>query len=450
MKKVIFSAAAFGMVAVSGMALAPTSAEAIPAFARQTGAACLSCHFQTFPALKAFGRAFKRNSFTDVGDEALVEDDNLSIPAVLNATVVIRGDYTNSKFSGVNAGNLLLAQTISGLPANATALNANTSVASWNIPSETPILIAGRLGANTGAFVEFANGGTNGGGATTGPAASQGGVMSVGNWQLLNSWDVGDFKVGLGAHNSSFGGSAVFETSNVFGQHSGKLGGGNLSAIQNIGFANATLGVGAWVGNDMGDIQLALIAPSGAQGTNVGGKLAKLVRGHLFLDAGGWDTMIGFGFVTGTAGKPATTPGGVGEFKADLKFVDFQAQGEVGDMSIGVYADYAIAKDKTNGVAGVANMYNVGAATGDKTTGYSARVEVKPLENVGVGIGIGSLKNTHQVGNPDKASSFQVAAFYEVYQNLELNLIYNSTKYTPSVGTSWKKNDTILEFEGLL
>ena len=44
MKKSILSAAAFAVVAVSAVAVAPTTSEAIPAFARQTGAACLSCH----------------------------------------------------------------------------------------------------------------------------------------------------------------------------------------------------------------------------------------------------------------------------------------------------------------------------------------------------------------------------------------------------------------------
>ena len=434
MKKVIFSAAAFGMVAVSGMALAPTTAEAIPAFARQTGAACLSCHFQTFPALKAFGRAFKRNSFTDVGDEALVEDDNLSIPAVLNATVVIRGDYTSSKNTVTTAAGA----------------SVTTKAGVWNVPSETPILIAGRLGTNTGAFIEFANGGTNGGGATIGPAASQGGVMSVGNWQLLNSWDVGDFKIGLGAHNSGFGGSAVFETSNVFGQHSGKLGGGNLSAINNIGFNAASLAIGGWVGNDMGDIQLALIAPSGAQGTDVALKLGKLVRGHFFTDVAGWDTMIGFGVVTGKAGKPVGL-GGAGVFRMDLQFVDLQAQGEMGDMSIGVYADYAQSKDKAG--AGEVNFYGLNApATGDKTTGYSARVEVKPLHNMGVGLGFGSMKLNHGTAGlgVDKMTQFQIAGFYEVYQNLELNLIYNTSKVTVGAGGSAKANTLTLEFEGLL
>ncbi|MBI5232947.1 MAG: hypothetical protein HY880_01185, partial [Deltaproteobacteria bacterium] len=36
-----------------------TDSDAVPAFARQTGFSCLTCHFQHFPGLNAFGRTFK-------------------------------------------------------------------------------------------------------------------------------------------------------------------------------------------------------------------------------------------------------------------------------------------------------------------------------------------------------------------------------------------------------
>ncbi|MDQ6974948.1 MAG: hypothetical protein Q9M22_00105, partial [Mariprofundaceae bacterium] len=97
MKKTLLSAAAFAVAGVSAVAIMPTTSEAIPAFARQTGAACLSCHFQTFPAVNAFGRSFKLNAFTDVGEQALIEDEGLSLPSVLNASFVLRAQYNLSK-----------------------------------------------------------------------------------------------------------------------------------------------------------------------------------------------------------------------------------------------------------------------------------------------------------------------------------------------------------------
>jgi len=45
------------------------SAEAIPSFARQTGAACSTCHTNSFgPNLTPFGRTFKLKGYTMGGD----------------------------------------------------------------------------------------------------------------------------------------------------------------------------------------------------------------------------------------------------------------------------------------------------------------------------------------------------------------------------------------------
>jgi len=424
MKKFILSAAAFALVAVSGITLAPTTASAIPAFARQTGAACLSCHFQTFPAIKAFGRAFKMGSFTDVGDQALVEDDNLSIPAVLNATFVVRGNYTSTSKTGV------------------------ASDGTYTIPADAVLMIAGRIGSNSGAFIEF-----DGGAA---------------NWQLLNSFDVGGFKAGIGAHKSGFGGSGVMEISNVFGQHGGKLAGKDISGIQAAGFAAGTTGIGAWIGNDLGILQFSLVAPATATaGTvNVGTSLGKLVRGIATLDVGGWDTLIGFGIVTGTAGKgtaigatasvPAVAAGGLSVRQPmNLQFIDVQLQGDVGDMSVGIYGDWAHANGKTSS-AGAGNFYGGGVLDGQKFDAWSVRAEVKPLHNVILGIGYGYDKTTQVAGSANAEvtnKKLQLAATYEIYQNFELNFVYNSTKNnagTVAVPTSATTRTTLLEFEALM
>jgi len=396
MKKILLSAAAFAVVAVSAVAVAPTTSEAVPAFARQTGAACLSCHFQTFPAINSFGRAFKMGSFTDVGDQALVEDEHLSIPAVLNATFVLRAQVTNTSVSG-GVG----------------------SATTYNIPADAVLMLAGRVGTNSGAFVEF-----DGGAA---------------NWQLINSFDVGDFKVGIGAHNTGFGGSGVLEVSNVFGQHGGKLNGKRISAIQNAGFANQTTGIGAWIGSDLGYIQFSLVAPAlaTADTVNVGLNFGKLVRAVATLDVGGFDTLIGVGFVTGTAGKlNAGTALAGARVPMNLQFVDVQMQGDLGDMSLGIYGDWAHAKGKQgNGVlVGTANFY--GSALGPNTIGskydaFSIRAELKPFDRFIVGIGYGYQKLTQSVAAVAAdvtVKTVHVGVTYEIYQNMELNFTYDSDR----------------------
>src|SRR3989338_574991 len=68
-------------------------ANAVPAFARQTGQACSTCHFQHFPALNAFGRAFKAGGYTQIGGQGKIEGEDLSIPDPLNASLVTKIRY---------------------------------------------------------------------------------------------------------------------------------------------------------------------------------------------------------------------------------------------------------------------------------------------------------------------------------------------------------------------
>ncbi|MDQ7059076.1 MAG: hypothetical protein Q9N62_11955 [Ghiorsea sp.] len=89
MKKIILSAASLAVAAVASVSVVPTTSEAVPAFARQTGAACLNCHFQAIPRLAAMGREFRAGGFIDASVD-LIEDDHLSLPAVLNASVLFK------------------------------------------------------------------------------------------------------------------------------------------------------------------------------------------------------------------------------------------------------------------------------------------------------------------------------------------------------------------------
>ncbi len=457
MKKMIFSAAAFGLVAVSSMALAPTSAEAIPAFARQTGAACLSCHFQEIPALSPFGRAFKMGSFTDVGDEGLVEDDGLSIPVSLNASMVVRMNVEHvSGGSATDAG-----------------------VTSYSIPADANFLVAGRVGTNTGAFVEF-----GGGAGDTGTGFN--------NFQLLNSFDMGGFKVGFGYASDSFGGSSVLEVSSVFGQHSGAVGDvGAVSAVNNSGFTNSMSQIGAWIGNDLGYIQVALIAPGGGagwaektagtaaasatQGTvNVGTKLGKLVRVVATLDVGGFDTVIGLGLVAGKAAKSgsnanggAGTVSGVTGSDMKLQFVDFQMQGETGDMAVGLYADWAHAKGTANGnllgaqdagvtapIGTAADALGIGQVLDAAKTfdAYSVRATAEPISGITVGLGYGYRKTKDSVNtaNSVNVQTLRLGTGYSLYQNSIISLSYANVRTTTGTTAAVNVKTTTLDWLTLM
>ncbi|MGC2047137.1 MAG: hypothetical protein WA635_00785, partial [Gallionella sp.] len=87
-KLVLYLAGVLGAIA-----FAP-EASAIPSFARQTGMACSACHFQSFPILTKFGKAFKRSGFTMMGAQGKVEgDQGLSIPDTLNMSVLMKARY---------------------------------------------------------------------------------------------------------------------------------------------------------------------------------------------------------------------------------------------------------------------------------------------------------------------------------------------------------------------
>jgi hypothetical protein len=67
-----------GMVLLGGLML-PAVANAVPAFARQMDTGCDTCHFQHFPLLNAFGRAFKASGFT-MTSRKTIESDHISFP----------------------------------------------------------------------------------------------------------------------------------------------------------------------------------------------------------------------------------------------------------------------------------------------------------------------------------------------------------------------------------
>jgi len=423
MKRIVLSAAIFAAAAASAITMAAGSAQAIPAFSRQTGAACLHCHFQSFPALSVAGRAFKRRAFTDVGEQALLEDDNLSIPAVLNASLLLSADYTDTKTTGVAAAA------------------PGYSNGTWNLPAAAPLLIAGRVGRHVGAYGEFGGGA----GAANGQA--------VDNWQVMSSFDVDGISVGLNAFNTKFGWTAGLEASNVFGQNSAVADGGEVSAVQNVGMVDFnTQGLTLWAGNDLWLVGVSGVSPdiSSLGATNVGTAMIPGIRAMVTPQVMDWDTMIGAGLLNGTAGGAG--PGGVKVAGADMWFIDAQAQGEIGEETlVGVYADYAHTRAKANVTY---NIYGADplafdpatgqfvpgsgttAVSGETTDGWSIRAVVKTLDFLILGAGYGQTTFKPVAAASEKNSIWNASATYELYQNAELKLVYSERKLDPNYPTN--------------
>lgn len=387
MKKIILSAASLAVAAVASVSVAPTTSEAIPAFARQTGSACLSCHFQSFPTLNAYGRSFKLGGLTDVGDQALIEDEGLSIPAVVNWTVMVRPNFTS---------------TDTGAPAKTNEFQFADPV----------FMIGGRAGEHTGVFVEYGAGGL------------------FANAQMINSFDMGDMKAGVTLSSTGFGEDAGMQVMSVWGQHGGLLGGKSLTingAMAGSGSVNN--GVALWAGSDSWVAQLGFVnsVESVEAGVQPNFRFSPVLRGNYFLEAGDWEVGLGLIAVTGSVATQDQKRTGL----------DVQALGEVGDMQIGVFADYATAPASS---ATATNLYN--ASLTDPRTGYSLRATVKPTHNLIFLAGLGQDKT-----GAAKIDKTLIGVEFEAYQNGVINFTYGADKDS---STNVTTKTTSLEFELLI
>lgn len=114
-----------------------TTVHGVPAFARQTGLDCNSCHNASgYPALNSFGQAFKAAGFTQGNDDEMVGDgEALSIPKAMHMSLVFKGRVE--------------------IKSPETGDDTVTS----QIPDELAILAGGRIGKNIGWLTEI--GGTS-------------------------------------------------------------------------------------------------------------------------------------------------------------------------------------------------------------------------------------------------------------------------------------------------
>eukprot|EP01042_Synura_sphagnicola_P024471 gene24471-31314_t len=89
-KLMLFIAVLFGFIV-------PQTASAIPAFARQTGMACASCHVGSFgPQLTKMGRLFKASGYT--------MGENQTLTSVLSAMVIGGNEHTAKAVDAPDVG----------------------------------------------------------------------------------------------------------------------------------------------------------------------------------------------------------------------------------------------------------------------------------------------------------------------------------------------------------
>ncbi len=394
MKKIILSAASLAVAAVASVSVVPTTAEAVPAFARQTGAACLNCHFQVIPRLAAMGREFRANAFVDASID-MIEDDHLSLPATFGASVLFKARMgSNDNNNNWDSGN-----------SNA-----------FQYPDEAALLMGGRLGEHTGALAEWA-----------------GGPLS---YKVVQIFEAGDGVVGaVLASTDALGAAYAFnDPSNALVRN---IRGSQFRPgfLKNSSVQTGVSGYGAYYSTDMLHVGVAQFVrnydanPSGPEGNAA----MQLGQGLIYFsaawkgDLAGFDTVASLYSVSGTQthrldGDPANAPE---DYSETTTGVALQMQGEIGDSLAGLYAVVQFAGEQKD---------NAGAVTAD-LTGFNllGTYSLNPSSLVKVGYS----NTTDGAGATDVSNNTVVVGFiYDLVQNFSLDFEYNSTSGDSPSNTS--------------
>ncbi len=383
------------IVLTTAVLILPEEASAVPAFARQTNMPCTACHYQHFPALNSFGRAFRASGYTMMGGQGLIEGDDISLPVVLNASVIAKLRYVTTN------GNT----------------NEDTDHSQIEWPDEAALLVGGHLAENVGFLMELG----------LGDVAVDDGAGNVSSNSFLSTklhFNVGQaggtqFSV-IPFSTDGLGVGYGFELLNTGAQRSQR------SIEDRRGFSAAqALGLGS--GEATG---IALVASShnyfvnyspwvpGWGGSNTSVEvngLTHYLRAVFMPTIGGWDTGFGVQSWSGDATVAANDGfGGETEIVTSGWVVDAQAQGDVSDMPLGLYASYG----KCDAEPGhfVSNCANVDDAD---AFGFLAQLGVLPNKaNIYVAY------RTMDIGTAtdNKFNSVTVGGNYMVAQNIRLEL----------------------------
>jgi len=421
-----------------------SEALALPLFARQTGMECAACHFQHFPMLNAFGRAFKASGFTMMGVQGKVEGDNLSIPNTLNMAVLTTMGYSKNNADSAASEIATFGATGSGVktPADGAVYVPGTN-------GEFSLFVGGRVSENAGALAELGMTTENGAGA---------GLHSA---KIPMLWNVaGDSRVGLVPYTTDGQGASYgYEVLNTGANavHTmlfigGDFNGSNapiLSAQQYIGTASAATGA-AFVFNNSGYFinmtKFSQMGPANLSGAG-SAMTSTYLRAASTFDMGNWDTGIGIQSWSGHStslsftdtadiGTGAVTVSPVAQL-IDTKAtaIDAQMQGEFNKMPLGFYATYAKAPAPSGSYD---NAYNSGGTASKSSVNFAAELGVIP-EKATVGIAFrrgksGGNLGSGIVGANDSDNAYLIEGSYKLAQNMLLNLTHTSQS-----GDYWSK-----------
>lgn len=413
------------LLTLASLMLASMPSAAIPAFARQTAKACVACHFQHYPALNDMGMEFKASGFVDIKNKPLAGKD-LSIADSLYASLFSKIRYQKSNGSdGLNVDGGTVKSTHSG---------------ELQFPDEFALLLGGRVGKNVGFVLE-------------GQLAGEGPVLA--GFKMPMIWPLGESSMKAGVvpfTTDALGASYGFELLNtgavrnvrvsehraetsaqqyVFFQGTGPISGDTNpvtgGSVRNT--AGAATGFSFVLHDPLFFVVVAPHTPNHLQGAE--GQLGSLnstyLRAAFTPTVAGWS--LGAGMQSWMGSNVRYNDGGAGVFSNDVATVstkgwaiDFQAQGSVGAMPLGLYFAHAKAPGTTAG--STPNLFNAAANARTATT-LTAELGVLPQQATLVA---SYRRADNGAATFSDDSAFTVGGTFQIYQNLQLQLMHSKRK----------------------
>lgn len=380
--KIVFSA----LAALATLGLTST-VHGIPAYARQTGLECGSCHASPgFPALNTFGQAFKAGGYTDGNEDNFMGDGEvLSIPKALNLSLVVK---LNDEFVS-----------------SATGASENVI----NAPDEIALISGGKIATNVGYFAEVAGGGPGG--------------SIIGNFKIVFAPQLGPVRLGIVPFYGGLGPAFAFEnlsTANVENIRITEM--KEYSSAQEAVDWSAdasSAGLGIYVWHPFGFIAYVPYVttedPSGAGIANniiSNDAIRNYIRVAVTPSFGGMDLAVGFSYKTGAIAEPnltaqaaAGSPVTAHSVGSNYMAIDAQFMGTLG-IPLTLVVTYA--SDTPNG--------------GTPTSAFAVAVDAQVIEKLNIVLG---YRADLTPGNTGTLSNFGGAIKFSLARNLRISVDVN-------------------------
>ena len=316
---------------LASAAILSTPSYALPSFARQTNKACTACHFENFPMLTDYGRAFKASGFTEVYAPENVRRNTdgaeLTLPLVLNASFFGTMRYDR------NSGNTV----------DSSGSQTNSDFSEWTVPEEASLFISGRVAQYVGFHSEVG----------LRPTTALAALKLPFSFPINDSMRVLVVPFAADGHGPSYG----FETLNTGAsdihstfEHEHQAATYSYLGIGDAGATGVTavlwdprffVSFTKWAPTSIGPLGIGSNYSPGSGIQTGKGPTANYFRGVYFVPIRGWDAAVGIQYFSGSAAVPYDSTSGCcfsGAYQHTRAWIiDAQVQGALFNHQLGVY-----------------------------------------------------------------------------------------------------------------